>query len=270
MKNGFSRLPNANDITMRMLMNHTSGLEEYYELGNFMQLVKENPSRSFSPLETLQYIFDRKPLFPAGTDWAYADTNFILLGYILEKISGKTMYDLVETYVLKPYNLKYTEPSIQRGIPNLAVGNSRKGSPFPFEGPMVQNGQLVFNPQFEWGGGGFVSNVADLAVWMKGLYKHPQIKLHLLNEMRVKVPAKTGKDHAYGLGIQIRPSANLGDSYGHSGWFPGYLTDAVYFPESDLSVAIQFNTDDVTLLKMMPYDYILTVSNLIMNHLDCQ
>ena len=58
----FYRLPNAHTITMRMLMNHTSGIEEYYGLGNFMELVKENPSRSFEPLETLEYVFDRAPL----------------------------------------------------------------------------------------------------------------------------------------------------------------------------------------------------------------
>ncbi|WP_417857677.1 serine hydrolase domain-containing protein [Xanthomarina gelatinilytica] len=263
----FHRLPNAETITMRMLMDHTSGLEEYYELGNFMALVKENPSRTFTPIETLAYIFDRDPLFAAGTDWGYADTNFILLGYILEKISGKTMYSLVEQLIVDPYNLNATQPSISRNLSTLAIGHSRKGSPFPFEGEMVKNGLLVFNPQFEWMGGGFVSNVNDLTKWAKQLYTYKKMDANLLAEMKVKVPAKTGKNHGYGLGIQIRPSTNFGESYGHSGWFPGYLTDAVYFPDKDIAMAIQFNTDDLSHLKMAPYDYILMLTEKVATHL---
>lgn len=266
----FLRLPNAEHITMRMLMNHTSGLEEYYELGDFMELVQENPSRTFTPQETLGYVLDRQPLFKAGTDWGYADTNFILLGYILEKISGATMYSLVEQYVLKPYNLKNTQPSTTRSLDNLAVGYARKEGPFPFEGAMVKEKELVFNPQFEWMGGGFVSNVQDLAQWSKQLYQLEPIGNDLLREMRIGVPAKTGKDHAYGLGIQIRPSEMLGMAYGHSGWFPGYLTDAVYFPDKDLALAIQFNTDDISKLGMMPYTYLLLCAGVIEKQLQKQ
>ena len=263
----FSRLPNAHSITFRMLMNHTSGLEEYYGLGNFMELVKEDPSRSFTPLESLEYVLDREPLFPAGTDWGYADTNFILLGYILEKISGKKMYSLVDQYVIKPNRLTLTEPSIKRNFEKLAVGFSREESPFPFQGAMVAEGELVFNPQFEWMGGGFVSNVGDLARWAKQLYHFEAIGPKLLEEMHTPVPAKTGKDHGYGLGIQIRPSQHFGTSYGHSGWFPGYLTDAVYFPEKDMALAIQFNTDQVSGLGMLPYSYLLQFAAIIEKNL---
>lgn len=262
----FHRLPNASQITMRMLMNHTSGLEEYYGLGDFMQLVQANPKRNFTPLETFSYLFDRKPLFEAGTSWGYADTNFILLGYILEKIGGKKMYDRVQENILKPYRLYRTEPSLKMEFDQLATGYSRKGTAFPFHGEMVKDGQLVFNPQFEWMGGGFISQVKDLAIWSKALYRFGKMSDEMLQEMRKKIPAATGPDHAYGLGIQIRPSQKLGDSFGHSGWFPGYLTDAVYFPEHDLALAIQFNTDDLSELKMTPYDYLLLMAETLLKY----
>jgi D-alanyl-D-alanine carboxypeptidase len=86
--------------------------------------------------------------------------------------------------------------------------------------------------------------------------------------MNVKIPANTGKNHAYGLGIQIRPSTKMGDSFGHSGWFPGYLTDAVYFPNLKLALAIQFNTDDISKLKMLPYDYLLLMAELVTNNIE--
>lgn len=259
----FSRLPNAHTITMRMLLNHTSGIEEYYELGNFMQRLKNNPEKTWSPLETMAYIFDRKPLFAAGEGWGYADANYLVLGFILEKITGKKMYDLANTYALKPFKLTATEPSLKMSYNRFATGYSAETSPFPFHGAMVRDGKLVFHPQFEWTGGGFVSNAADLAKWMKALYRYQFISEASREQMRKGVAANTGKEHQYGLGLQIRPSADFGWSYGHSGWFPGYVSDAAYFPDVDLSVAFQFNTDNGQRLKKQTYSYMIEIMRLV-------
>ena len=259
----FSRLPNAETITMRMLMNHSSGLEEYYPLGDFMQQMAQDPSRRFTPLETFSYVFDREPLFEAGTSWSYADTNFLLLAYILEKISEMEMYELIEEHLLLPYELEATEPSVKQEFDLLATGYSGSFSPFPFHGAMVKDGKLVFNPQFEWAGGGFVSNASDLARWVKELYHLPVISEENREAMREGVPAATGRDHQYGLGLQIRPGGDLGTSYGHSGWFPGYITDAAYFPDADLSLAIQMNTDDLRGKKISAYALLMELAEVL-------
>ena len=261
----FDRIPNGTAITMRMLMNHTSGLEEYYPLGDFMQRLKENPSRTWDPVEVLSYIFDRKPAFSAGEKWGYADTNYILLAFILEKISGEELYQFIDEQILVPHGLARTEPSLKQSFEKLAVGYSGPQSPFPFHGPMIKKNKLVLNPQFEWAGGGFVSNVKDLSEWMKIFYQTKAISDENHLEMRKGVPAGTGKDHLYGLGVQIRPSENFGTSYGHSGWFPGYITDAAYFPQTDMSVSIQFNTDDFRFLQMSSYNYLLHLLEVIMS-----
>jgi D-alanyl-D-alanine carboxypeptidase len=258
----FSRLPNARSITMRMLFNHTSGIEEYYELGDFMQQLAQHPHRSWSPRETFAYVFDRKPLFAAGAGWGYADTNYLILGYILEKLSGKNLYGLARTYALAPYRLKDTEPSVKLAYERLAVGYSGPESPFPFHGPMVRAGKLVFNPQFEWTGGGFVSSAGDLAAWAKAFYHLKAVTAATRTQMQQGVPANTGKEHLYGLGLQIRP-AGPEYGYGHSGWFPGYVSDCAYFPGQDLSLAIQFNTDDMRLLRQSTHDYLLQLAKLI-------
>ena len=106
----FHRIPNAQNITMRMLMNHTSGITEYYPLGDFMEKLRKDPSRSFKPLETISYVFDTAPLFKAGTDMSYADTNFLLLAYILEKAGELNMYEMIREHLLDPYGLEATEP----------------------------------------------------------------------------------------------------------------------------------------------------------------
>ncbi|TPE42402.1 serine hydrolase domain-containing protein [Pontibacter mangrovi] len=259
----FNRIPNARAITMRMLLNHTSGIMEYYELGDFMQQLKENPARTWTPVELLAYVFDREPLFAAGQGFSYADTNFILFGYILEKITGRNMYELARQYVLSPYRLTATVPSVHRAYPLLAVGYARAGGPFPVEGAFVKDGRTVFSPQFEWTGGGFVSSVADLASWAKTYYLLPGVPAEAREQMRQGVPANTGKDHRYGLGMQLRPGGTAGMGYGHSGWFPGYLTDAEYFPDLDLALAIQFNTDDFRLLKRTPHAYLLDMARIV-------
>lgn len=263
----FGRLPNANTVTLRMLMNHTSGIEEYYELGDFMSRLKADPYREWSPVELFAYIFDRKPLFAAGSAWGYSDTNYLILGYIVEKVTGNTMYDLAKQHALKPYRLTLTEPSVKATFKDLATGYSRAGSPFPFHGAMVKDGKMVFSPSFEWTGGGFVSNPADLAAWAKALYHLEGVSADTRKEMQSGVKARTGRDHLYGLGMQIRPWEG-GYSYGHSGWFPGYVSDCLYDPASGTALAIQFNTDDGRLLKMQSYGYLQLLNKILIQYRD--
>ncbi|WP_439879589.1 serine hydrolase domain-containing protein [Pontibacter sp. MBLB2868] len=259
----FTRIPNAHSLTMRMLLNHTSGIEEYLEQGDFMQQLKGHPGHTWKPTELLAYIYDRPPLFEAGKGFSYADANYILFSYIVEKISGQQMYDLIRRDVIKRYGLKATEPSTKQTYKGLAVGYARKGGPFPVAGAMVHKNKLILNPQFEWAGGGFVSNTADLAAWAKAYYEFKAISPALRVQMREGVAANTGKNHLYGLGMQIRPGGEAGMSYGHSGWFPGYLTDAAYFPDLDVALAIQFNTDNFRLLKRAPEAYLLDMARIL-------
>ena len=259
----FTSIPNARNLTMRMLLNHTSGIEEYLEQGDFMHRLKSNPEHTWKPTELLAYIFDRTPLFEAGQGFGYADANYILFCYIIEKISGQQMYDLVQQNIIRPYGLKATEPSTHRRYSKLAVGYARQGGPFPVEGAMVRHDKLVLNPQFEWAGGGFVSNAADLATWAKAYYNLKAVSPALREQMREGVAANTGKNHQYALAMQIRPGGKAGMSYGHSGWFPGYLTDALYFPDLDLALAIQFNTDNFRLLKRAPEAYLHEMASLL-------
>jgi len=112
-----------------------------------------------------------------------------------------------------------------------------------------ENGELVVNPQFEWTGGGIYSTAGDLAHWGKILYEGKAFNDALKAEMLDGMPAKLGKDTKYGLGVIIRTTP-LGTTYGHSGFFPGYLAELVYFPDYGISIAILTNTSDVKNLKL--------------------
>lgn len=237
----FARLPNGREITVRMLMNHTSGLVRYEFKEQFTKDLTANPDKVWKPEELVSYILDTKAPFAAGQGWDYSDTNYIVLGMIIERITGRPYYQELERRILKPFKLRETVPSNSRVIPKLVQGYAGKDNPFGGSDAMLTAGRMVINPQFEWTGGGMASTAEDLARWASLLYEGKVFERALLAKMIEGVPARLGPEAKYGLGVIIRPTA-LGVTYGHSGFFPGYITEMLYFPDAKLAIAMQVNT----------------------------
>jgi len=258
----FDRLPNARQITLRMLMNHTSGIHEHVLNKDFIKALREQPDKIWKPEELVAFILDSKPLFEAGQGWAYADTNYILVGMIFERVSGKTVYGEVDRRILKPFKLKETTPSDSRVIRGLIPGYVSPSSPFGFEGRTIIDGKFVINPQMEWCGGGFASTAEDLAKWAKVLYEGRFLRQTTVERLLDAVPAKTGEGHKYGLGVQVRMT-DWGVTYGHGGWFPGYLSEVEYFPKQRMAIAVQFNTDNFRQLKRNTHGYVLELARVV-------
>ncbi|HEY8458834.1 MAG TPA: serine hydrolase domain-containing protein [Blastocatellia bacterium] len=237
----FARLPNAREITARMLMNHTSGLVRYEFKEQFTKDLTANPDKRWRPEELVAYILDAAPPFAAGQGWEYSDTNYIVLGMIIERVTKSSYYEQARRRALKPLKLTRTLPSDSRVIPGLIQGYAGANNPFGGTDAMIVNGKFAINPQFEWCGGGMASTTEDLARWAKALYEGRMFDQSLLREMLDGVPAKLGPEAKYGLGVIIRPTP-MGVSYGHSGFFPGYITEMMYFPERKFAIAVQINT----------------------------
>lgn len=238
----FNRLPNAKEITVRQLMNHTSGLVRYEFKEQFTKDLTANVDKTWRPEELVAYILDSKAPFEAGKGWEYSDTNYIVLGMIIERVTGKKFYDLVEARILKPLKLNNTVPSNSRQIRGLVQGYAGEGNPFGGKDAVLENGRFIINPQFEWTGGGYASTTEDLARWAKAMYEGKAFDALMLPVMLEGVSAPMlGRDTKYGLGVIIR-STQAGTAYGHSGFFPGYLTEMMYFPERKIALAVQFNT----------------------------
>src|SRR5688572_170914 len=238
----FARLPNAKDITVRQLMNHTSGLVRYEFKDKFTKDLTANPEKVWKPEQLVAYLLDEKPPFKAGKGWDYSDTNYIVLGMIIEKVTGRKFYDEANRRLLKP--LKLTDTIAQDGprLPGLVQGYAGPNNPFGGTDEMIVNGKFSINPQFEWTGGGYASTAQDLARWAKMLYEGKAFSADLLPQVLDGVSAPMlGRETKYGLGVIIRKTA-VGTSYGHSGFFPGYMTDMMYFPEHKVAVAVQVNT----------------------------
>ena len=237
----FPRIANASAITVRHLMTHTSGLVRYEFNPRFTQDLTASPDKVWTGVDRLAYLFDAKPPFAPGKGWEYSDTNYIVLGMIIERVSKNTFYDELRKRVLGPFGLTDTVPADTRTVPGLVQGYAGANNPFGGSDEMIKDGKFAVNPQFEWTGGGLAVTALDLAKWGKILYEGKAFDASMMAPLLDGVPAKLGPEAKYGLGVIIRPSPH-GITYGHSGFMPGYQTELVYFPDLKVSIAVQVNS----------------------------
>ncbi len=243
----FDRIQNHDQITIRNLMQHSTGISRYVFDPDFQKEVHLDADRIWNPKDLLNYVFDKEPEFAAGEDFAYSDTNYILLAMILELVSKTTMYDFVENNILNPFNLDRISPQVDRKIPGIAIGYNKEDDPF-YPGKVVENETYKYNVQFEWAGGGFVMNTVDLAQAGKLIYENKVFSQTLMGDFLQGIEAK-GLGGKWGLGVHIKETP-VGMSYGHSGFFPGYLTNMLYYPEYQFAIAFQVNTTNAKNLSL--------------------
>ena len=248
----FKRLPNATTVTVRMLLNHSSGIPDDDPV-KFWEAILGNNDRSWKPEELIAFALGKKPLFAAGQDYSYTDNNYLLVGMIIERITGQTLYSEVTRRFLKPLKLAHTIPQEGRIIPGVSNGYTSYGALAGPKGAMIVDGKFTVNPQCEWAGGGFASTAEDLARWAKALYEGQLIKQPYFDQMVTGI--KTTLFDTYGLGVVIGEGV-WGKSYGHDGEFPGYRSAMEYLPSYRVAVAIQFNTDRQDQLKREVVGYL--------------
>jgi len=237
----WGRIPNGGTATVRQVMSHTSGIVRYELNPRFLEDLARDPMKAYSPEERLAYLFDTEPPFAAGEGWEYSDTNYILVAMLIEEITGNTAYDEIRRRLLEPMGLGHTVPTDRPDLPGLVQGYGGPANPFGGFDEMVRDGRMVLNPQFEWGGGGFASTAEDLARWTHAVQAGKAFDPALLGTYRTGHPAPLGPQGAYGLGV-IMMTLPAGRAWGHSGFFPGYRTEAYHFPDHGFTLALQVNT----------------------------
>lgn len=249
----FERLPNAKGITMRMLLQHASGIGPYGE--SFMASLVREPAQRHDPREGLASVLDTPAQFPPGEGFVYSDVNYVLLAYAAERVSGHSAYAEIERRFLVPLHLTLVQSADRRSIAGLVQGYAGAKNPFGGE-RMLADGELVFDPSFEWGGGGFVTNPRDLARWMADFCEGRAFDARLLPGVFDGRPAPDlGPDTRYGLGVHI-DATRFGRAIGHGGFFPGYTTFVRWYEEPRITLAIQLNTSDERKLNV-PLEEIL-------------
>jgi D-alanyl-D-alanine carboxypeptidase len=221
-------VPNGRNITVRMLLNHTSGLFSYTADPDFFTEMEKDPQRVWTEQELLDVAFKHEPNFAPGTSWSYSNTNYTLIGMILQKQTGKSLPDLVQQRIARPLGLKHTyfpDPRATNTGPGYAHGYA-----VSFAGTSPTYVDTSSWPIGGWGGaaGAIISTPNDLSRFFSAvlggkLFSHKQ-----LNQMKttVDLPADFPFEGGYGLGL-LKLKSPCGTVWGHGGDTLGHHSTAV-------------------------------------------
>jgi D-alanyl-D-alanine carboxypeptidase len=244
----YSHLPNAPGLTMRRLLNHTSGLPDHMGFPETLGFLVEHRQREgvdwfLPPRDAVALILDRPAVSPAGRSFFYTDTGYILAGLAIEAATGETLYGRAQRLFLKPLDLVDIEPALKRHFDRIVPGytDAPPDSPLPRK-TILPDGGLAYSPRTEWAGGGFVSSAADLALFLWNYAGGRALRDPYLQETLncVRYSWREGVVGGYGLGI-FSAESPLGVTYGHGGYYPGYITQMSYYPRYDIAVGYQMN-----------------------------
>ncbi|MCK9614073.1 MAG: beta-lactamase family protein [Candidatus Omnitrophica bacterium] len=223
-------VPNGGNITIRQLANNTSGIFNYTEDAQFFPQVIKSPLREYQPLELVNIAFKHGPYFKPGQGWHASDTNFILLGMIMEKVTSEKLEDLIRLRVINRIGLKNTSFAIYP----FMEGDYSRGYVDKKDSNIPQDITLL-DPSSMWAAGAIVSDIQDLSLWAKALYKGS----FLTDKMRAARFnwVATGEPYLqYGLGI-----SKFGDFVGYSGGIPGYACVMYYLSAKDTTIIVILN-----------------------------
>lgn len=243
----FGDLPNAGSITIGHLLHHSSGLPDHVYLPAFQAAWARMAGMedAVDPDDLVGFVTGLAPLFEAGTGWAYSDTGYILLGLVIEEVTGQSYRDVVQERFLDPLGLTDTFPSDRPDLPGLAIGYTTSDNPFGLpQRTADEGGQLLWNPAMEWAGGGLASTSRNLALWGHLLFGGAVMAEPYLERLLDGVPV--GRDASgilYGAGIAIYAQTPRGPVYGHGGWIPAYVSSLRHYADHGVTVAFQINTD---------------------------
>jgi D-alanyl-D-alanine carboxypeptidase len=225
------QVPNGSGITIRELLNHSSGIYDY-EDDEFIKSVVNNPLRAWAPEELLQLGISKPPYFPPGSGFHYSNTNYIALGMIIEKTTGKRLGDEIRERIIEPLGLANTEfPSGPEMTGQYAHGYT------DITTPGLLTDITVIDMSWDWAAGAMISNLDDLQVWAEALATGQLIskKMHEESMNWVEMPDFPGVTY-YGLGI-----TDIAGFVGHSGLDPGYNSAMYYLPDQDATIIVIFN-----------------------------
>jgi len=243
---------NASSVTVRQLMTHTSGIVRYEFRPEFTAALTATPDRIWDPRDQVRYLHGATPPFAPGAGWDYSDTNYLVLALVLERITGKPIDDEIRRRFLVPMKLANTLPSDARRLPGVVQGYAGAQNPFGGRDAMLEGGVMIVNPQFEGAGGGYAASAADAARWGAAYFSGAIHGDSLLAQATRGTPARMlGAGTSYGLGMILRDSTAAGPVRGHSGFFPGYLTELRYYPASKITVVLMVNASAVRMRPPM-------------------
>lgn len=211
---------NGNDgreITPRQLLQHTSGLPEY----TGFPTVTGARHTYFEPRDLIDKALGQKPQFAPGKTWQYNNTGYVLLGLIVQKVTGRPMGEEVTNRIIKPLGLRDT---YWPGVGEQTIrGDHPNGYHADKSGELVEYTRM--DPSWGWTAGNLISTPRDITRFLNALMGGKLLKPAQLKEMKRTIEAKAlPPGWEYGLGVMKIKLSCGGHAWGHGGDIPGYET----------------------------------------------
>ncbi|MGN6292570.1 MAG: serine hydrolase domain-containing protein [Chitinophagaceae bacterium] len=218
-------------VTIENLLNHTSGIIDFQVIQN------PDPAKvhdHYTPKQGVDYFKDEPLLFKPGTTFQYSNSNYYLLGYIIEQVTGQPFGKYLQQHILGPAQLTSTfyipgNPMIR----NMTPGYSR------FDGKNWENAELE-DTSILYSAGGLAATTEDVWKWHKTLQQGTLLSKPMLTRAYTPAKLENGKLSPYGYGWYIKNIDGL-KTIEHSGSTDGYQTDEIWVPEKDLFIVTLFN-----------------------------
>lgn len=216
-------------VTVEQLLNHTGGIPNHTETPTYATRMRED----LPPGKVLEAYVAHLPLdFEPGSRYRYSNTGYILLGMLIEKISGESYGDFLHTHFFAPLGLKHMRyGSETEFIPGLVPGYTKGPRPCSYRSTTQT-----------FASGGLVATADDVARWLESLYEGKVLKPEHLAQMLAPTKLKSGQVVGYGYGVGFRSLGSI-RLVGHAGGVPGFKTYAEADPFSRTIVVILNNTD---------------------------
>lgn len=247
---------NVRESTVRMLLNHTSGIAELIEDQAFYLAILNEPDRKWTPDDLIRFVYDDDPMFPPGADADYSNTNFLLLAMVIEKATGQDHAQLLRDMVIQPLHLGNTYYYWHDPLPD----NTAQGY---FD--LYNNGTILnvtnYNTGSGNGYGGLYSNVYDLQTFIEALVRDKTLlQPETLAQMQTLTDSVEGSSRRNGLGIiqDFFGRDKPGEwAWGHRGRDLGYTADMDWFPNQDYTMVyfVNYGTDAKSELRQTFYDF---------------
>jgi CubicO group peptidase (beta-lactamase class C family) len=220
-------------ITIENLLTHTSGIKDYMQL-DYPEPYMER--RDFRPKQLIDSFKTFALDFAPGSAFRYSNSGYFLLGYIIEKVSGKGYYRYIEDNLLKPLALTHTYFDTSNIIiPGKVNGYAREGAGF--------RKADFWSMTIAYAAGGLITNVEDLYKWHQGLYSYKIVKKETLEKAFMPYKLKDGITTTYGYGWFIKDMGDI-HSIEHGGAISGFQANEAYYPGQDLFIAMLYNCDN--------------------------
>lgn len=227
----FPRYPGGDKITLRHLLTHTSGLHNYTSHPDFFARV----TQPIAPADLVAWFQDDPPDFAPGEQFSYCNTGYVLLGQIVEKVSGLALGDYLQKQFFGPLGLHDT------GLWHNATPPDHAAKGYSFLGKQLEP---AIDWDMSWTGsaGGLYSTVGDLWRWTEALQGGRVLSPEGLREMitEITVPKKETLLFPYGMGLYHSEIGGL-PIVGHDGGFNGFLSKVMWFPEQKMTIAVLGN-----------------------------